>query len=163
MKLKGNDYAKVPERLKLFREQNPRGQIVTTPEITENTVMFKAQIIKDKSDPNSASATGHSIGEFKNDKKFEKLETVAVGRALSNLGYLANGEIAGTEEMELFEEFKAQELEKEVEMVMEAMKKCETLDDLKEVYLNCGRSMPIDKVVKLKNKLKIKLQKNENN
>lgn len=108
--LKGNDYATVPTRLKEFRSLNPRADIHTDPTISEDTVIFKATITVDKNDPNSATSTGHSFGKLTGDKSFEKLETVAVGRALSLLGYLNNGEVASTEEMLEFEESKQTQL-----------------------------------------------------
>lgn len=108
--LKGNDYATVPTRLKEFRSKNPRAAIETDPTISNETIMFKATITVDKSDPDSATSTGHSYGKLTGDKSFEKLETVAVGRALSLLGYLNNGEVASTEEMLEFEEHKQTQL-----------------------------------------------------
>lgn len=105
--LKGNEYALVPQRLKQFRQDNPRGSVTPTPDIRpDGTVVFSVRIIKDKADPTSADATGHSYGKLTGEKAFEKLETIATGRALSLLGYLNNGEIASTEEMEEFEEYK---------------------------------------------------------
>lgn len=105
---KGNEYALVPARLKEFRQDNPRALVETKPHIDNenNTVVFSTRIVKDKADENSAEATGHSYGKLTEIKAFEKLETVSVGRALSLLGYLNNGQIASTEEMDEFEEFK---------------------------------------------------------
>lgn len=104
--LRGNEYATVPQRLKAFREANPRASVETKPKMTESgTVIFEAKILTDKSDPNSASATGHSYGEASGDKAFEKLETISVGRALAMLGYLNNGQVATTEEMQEYEEY----------------------------------------------------------
>lgn len=102
----GADYALVPDRLKAFREQNPRAKTETAPKIDGEMVIFKAHIVADKNDPNSPEATGHSYGPAKGNKAFEKLETVALGRALAQLGYLNNGEIATTEELDEFHEFK---------------------------------------------------------
>ena len=105
--LKGNEYATVPQRLKQFRQDNPRSSVETKPTFQpDGTIVFTANILKDKADENSASATGHSFGKQSGDKAFEKLETVAVGRALALLGYLNNGQIATTEEMVEFEEYK---------------------------------------------------------
>lgn len=105
--LKGNEYALVPQRLKAFREANPRASVETKPTITDSgQLIFEARIVLDQKDPNSAKSTGHSYGKaIDGDKAFEKLETVSVGRALSNIGYLNNGQIASTEEMAEFEEF----------------------------------------------------------
>lgn len=106
IKLKGNDYATVPQRLKEFREKNPRASITTKPVITGDTVIFEATIKSDNKNPDSAQATGHSYGKLNGDKAFEKQETIAVGRALALLGYLNNGQVATSEEMEEFEEYR---------------------------------------------------------
>lgn len=113
--LKGNEYATVPQRLKEFREKHPRSSVTTRPEIqADGTIVFTAKIVKDKGDEFSAEATGHSYGPNKGEKAFEKLETVAVGRALALLGYLNNGQIATTEEMEEFEQYRQDNYEQAV-------------------------------------------------
>lgn len=113
--LKGNEYALVPQRLKAFREANPRASITTHPEFqADGIVLFTAKIVQDKADQSSPEATGHSFGKSGGDKAFEKLETVAVGRALALLGYLNNGQVATTEEMEEFEEYKQEQLEQSI-------------------------------------------------
>lgn len=127
--LKGNEYATVPQRLKEFRSKNPRSLVETKPTLDGATLIFEARIVTDKADENSAEATGHSYGELKGDKAFEKLETVAVGRALALLGYLNNGQIATTEEMEEFEAYKATQLE----AVIEKIKVAKTKDEFKEL------------------------------
>jgi hypothetical protein len=105
--LKGKAYATVPARIKEFREICPNGDIKTEPVMqNDGSVMFTAYILKDKSDTNSASATGHSIGKLTGDKAFEKLETIAIGRALAILGFMASGDIASSEEMEEFQKHK---------------------------------------------------------
>jgi hypothetical protein len=109
--LKGNEYATVPQRLKQFRQDNPRSIVETKPEFQpDGTIVFSAKIVKDKKDENSAEATGHSYGKNGEVKAFEKLETVAVGRALALLGYLNNGQIATSEEMEEFENFQMEKI-----------------------------------------------------
>ena len=112
--LKGNEYATVPQRLKAFREANPRAAITTKPTVTGEVVMFEAHIKVDKSDESSAEATGHSYGKFGEAKAFEKQETIAVGRALALLGYLNNGQVATTEEMEEFEEYQLQKVKEQI-------------------------------------------------
>ena len=101
------EYALVPDRLKIFREENPRASIETEHELqVDGSITFKATIVKDLADPNSARATGnarYTEVELKKPKAFEKLETVSVGRALANLGYLNDGQIATSEEMEDYE------------------------------------------------------------
>lgn len=123
--LKGNDYATVPTRLKAFREENPRSSVVTKPTISDGNVIFEATIIKDLADENSARATGHSYGKISGDKSFEKQETIAVGRALSLLGYLNNGEVASSEEMLEFEEYQMGKLAEAIESVGKATKRAE--------------------------------------
>lgn len=116
IKLQGKDYALVPTRLKAFREANPRASVETKPTITEGgQLIFEAKITVDNKDPNSATSTGHSYGKASDgDKAFEKLETVAVGRALGMLGYLNNGQVATTEEMEEFADYVEQKYQEAV-------------------------------------------------
>ena len=114
IKLKGNDYATVPQRLKEFRENNPRALVETKPSITDGIVVFEARIKSDQAKADSPEATGHSYGKLSTEKSFEKQETVAVGRALSNLGYLNNGQIASTEEMQEFEEYRLDQLKEAI-------------------------------------------------
>lgn len=122
--LKGNEYATVPQRLKQFREDNPRSSVTTLPTFQQDgTVVFSAKIVKDKKDENCAEATGHSYGKLTGEKAFEKLETVATGRALALLGYLNNGQIATTEEMQEFEEYKQTQMESVVEEINAATKR----------------------------------------
>jgi len=145
MDLKGNDYSKVTERIKEFRRDNPNGLIEPTPTITGTTVLFKARILKDKSDPSSAEATGHALGENSGSKSFEKLETIAVGRALALLGYSADGEIASSEEME---EFLNYQEEKKVESIMLWTEKLSDTKNVKEL-----QSVWVDMPVELKKEL----------
>lgn len=109
IKVSGCDYAKVSARLAEFRKENPRAKITTRPEPQpDGGMIFYAEIIKDSA-KKSAEATGtayYPASKMKSDKAFEKLETISVGRALSLLGYLNNGEIASSEEMEEFENLK---------------------------------------------------------
>lgn len=122
--LKGNEYATVPQRLLEFRNTHPRSEVVTKPEFqADGTLVFTARIVKDKGDKNSASATGHSYGKLTGDKAFEKLETVATGRALALLGYLNNGQVATTEELQEFQEYKLGQFEQVVEEINTATKR----------------------------------------
>jgi hypothetical protein len=114
IKLKGNDYATVPQRLKEFRENNPRASITTKPTITDGVVVFQAHIKADQGKDDSPEATGHAYGKLTGEKAFEKLETVATGRALSLLGYLNNGQVASTEEMQEFEEYRLDQLKESI-------------------------------------------------
>lgn len=133
--LQGKDYAQVKDRIKEFRSDCPNGLIETTPTIQEDgQVLFKARILKDKADQNSAEATGHAIGQNKGVKAFEKLETIAVGRALALLGYASDGEIASSEEMEEFNKYQEEKHQEYILEMTERLNSCSTIDELKEVW-----------------------------
>lgn len=161
--LKGKAYAQVKDRIKEFRADCPHGEITTTPTVTDTSIIFKAYILKDKSDTASASATGHSMAKVteKNvEKQFEKQETIAVGRALALLGYASDGEIASGEEMEEFLEYQE---DKKAEAIMEAIEQignCQTVAELKEVWSSLSGEMKV--AVKPAQEAK-KLQLDENN
>ena len=160
MKLSGNDYAKVAERVKEFRKDNPNGFIETFPmPQTDGQMMFKARILKDKSDPNSAEAIGHSMGNLTKDKGFEKLETIAVGRALAYLGYAADGDIASSEETEEFEIYKAERHQEAVMEMREKLEDCKTLKELARVWSDFPMSEAKAEVTAYKDELKEKLTK----
>jgi hypothetical protein len=157
--LKGKSYATVPARIKEFREANPSGEIKTKPEIqADGQVIFTAYILKDKSNPSSASATGHSIGKITGDKAFEKLETIAIGRALAILGYMASGDIASSEEMEEFENYKKQQREKAKQYAIESLNEAKTQVELKQVWGQLGNMVIEPEIIALKDALKIKLK-----
>ena len=156
MDLKGNEYAKVPERIKLFRSECPNGLIETTPTFhDEGGIMFTARIVKDKSRPESAEASGHALGNIKDPKAFEKLETVAVGRALAMLGYLASGEVASDEEMQEFYDYRNVKINE----VVGYIKNMESLDELKAYFLGLGAMMAEQAVIQAKDEMKVKLSK----
>lgn len=132
MDLKWNKYAKVSQRLKEFREDCPRANIITEPTIQpDGTVLFKCHIIKDKSDENSAESTGHALSsEATGNKVFEKTETIALWRALANMGYLASGEIASAEEMEDYMQY----LDNRIEAEVAEINATETMEELQELW-----------------------------
>lgn len=99
--LKGKAYAQVKDRVTAFHEDNKNGQLHTSYEFKEGFTIFKATVTPDIEQ--ARSFTGHAFGKIGSDKAFEKLETVAVGRALALAGYLADGEIASFDEMQEFE------------------------------------------------------------
>lgn len=142
MDLAGKEYAQVKDRINEFRKGNANGLIETVPTVqADGTIMFKARVLKDKSDANSAEATGHSLGKVgAKQKDFEKLETIAVGRALALLGYASDGEIASSEEMEEFTEYKKTQFEELIMACVEKISDCTTLDELKTVWAD----MPIE-------------------
>lgn len=154
----GKQYAGVPDRLKEFRSENPRALVETKPEVqADGGVIFFARILTDKSDTNSAEATGtamYTATEMKKAKAFEKLETISVGRALALLGYLNNGEIATSEETAEYTEY----MDSKIEEAVDHLKSAPTIDDLKEIFMNLGSLMAHSKVVDAKNARKEELQ-----
>ena len=129
-------YAQVKDRLKEFRSDCPNALIETYPTITDTHIIFKARILKDKGDPASAEATGHSMGVVAGDKGkiFEKQETIAVGRALALLGYASDGEIASSDEMEEFQAHRQEQLAEAIMEVTEAIGNCGTQEELKKYW-----------------------------
>lgn len=104
--LQGKEYAQVSERVKYFNANHPNGSIITDPEIQGEGISVKATIIPNFEKP-ERKFTGHSFGKIGKEKALEKLETVAVGRALAFMGILADGGIASQEEIDKFEEAEA--------------------------------------------------------
>lgn len=142
--LKGKAYAQVKDRIKEFRSENPNGLIETTPTVTPDSIIFKARIVKDKSNPASAEATGHSMAKFTEktiEKQFEKQETIAVGRALALLGYASDGEIASSDEMEAFLADKQEKLQDAIFECMESIGNCATLEELKKYWSSLSGEM----------------------
>lgn len=155
--LKGNQYAQVKERLKEFRDTCPNGLIETLPKIEGDTIMFKARILKDKSDPASAEATGHAYGPNKGEKAFEKLETIAVGRALALLGYSQDGEIASGEEMEDFIQFQEDKKSKNELAWKKKLEAAKSLEDLQKSWAALpGEARTIKELGEIKNAIKAK-------
>lgn len=169
----GIDYAKVADRIKIFWEENPNGKIDTEREdISENKVRFIARIWRDSkvildlvtvgTDINIVKLTANAMASAdaakKGDKENEKLETVAVGRALAMLGYLASGEVASREEMEQFEAYKADLFQDEVDNTIKEMKKAKTIDDLRKLYVSLSAELRTNQeILNVKDKLKKKL------
>jgi len=142
--LKGKAYAQVKDRLKEFRTDCPNGLIETTPTVSDTSIIFKARILKDKSDPASAEATGHSFAKVTEkgvEKQFEKQETIAVGRALSLLGYSSDGEIASSEEMEEFLQTKQDKLAEQVFEYTESIGNCKTKEELQTLWSGLSGTM----------------------
>lgn len=146
------NHAKVKDRLKAFWEENPRGKIETTPTIANGGMtMFKTSILRDKADVNSREATAHSLGNITDEKSFEKLETISVGRCLALLGYATDGEVASSEEMEEFENY--QQTQKEV-MLFEMQEKIsgiKTIEELRVLYKETrGMGKEVDAMINAK-------------
>lgn len=150
------NYAKVADRLKEFRQDNPNGLIETTPTIDSDNgyIMFKTRILVDKGREDSAESTGHALAKIDGtDKQFERLETISVGRALALLGYSVGGEIASSEEMAEFHDFKKQK----VNDAIDALRMAKTIDELKATFMGLGNLIADSKVVKAKDQRKEEL------
>lgn len=173
----GADYAKVADRLKLFRQDHANSKQESAYEVdVDGTIVFTVWLWKDKKDlldlmkagiidkdalRSSADANGNAksngriVKEGSNakagEKEFEKLESVALGRALAMLGYLASGEIASSEEMEQFEEYKETKAREEAE---EFIQQVSATKDNKELNTLLAKNQAM-----LKNRLVIEAAK----
>ena len=94
--LKGKKYAQVSERLKAVHIENKKVEIKTFLNWIgeKGSVSIEAVVETDK-----GVYTAHSFWLGTKEKAIEKLETVAVWRALAFAWYLADGEIASYEEV----------------------------------------------------------------
>lgn len=131
MKFGDKEYAYVPERLKRFREENPRASIDSNPTYNaDGSITFKTVIIKDQADEHSAVGSGNARYtelELKKPKAFEKLETISKGRALADIGYLNDGQVATTEELEEFYDYKHEKYQERIE-------KAKTVEELVSLF-----------------------------
>lgn len=145
----GAEYAKVADRIKAFREDCPNGLINTSYVVEGGYITFKARAMKDKSKPHSAEGVGHARDKDKgNDKAFEKLETISIGRALAVLGYLASGVIASSEEMEAYHQEKAEKKQEEMLTFQAEISKIKTVEELRDFYMkNKGKGKEFDELI----------------
>lgn len=147
--LKGKAYATVPTRIKEFRTDCPNGLIESKPTfLADGQVMFSVRVLKDKANQSSGEATGHAISKMSGDKSFEKLETIATGRALALLGYMASGDVASSEEMEEFLSEKENKRLLLIQDLKEATDEIKTVKELREFYAkNKGVGVEFDNYV----------------
>lgn len=159
MKFGSKDYSFVPARLKQFREDNPRADIQSKPTWNpDGSCDFMTRITKDRAEENSAMGTGwahYSKEEMAKVKAFEKLETISKGRALADIGYLNDGQIATTEEMDEFNQFKQDKVQDAISLLESA----ESLDELKSTFMKLGTLMKHADVVTAKDKMKVQFSK----
>jgi hypothetical protein len=99
--LKGKSYAPVGERINAFQHTHKNASIKTSYDFKEGWCIFKAKVTPDL-EKSERFFTGHSMGKVGTEKALEKLETVAIGRALAIAGFAPDGTIASYEEMEKF-------------------------------------------------------------
>lgn len=157
----GAQYAKVSDRILEFRNANPRGLIETLPSfLPDGSLLFKARIVKDKADEFSAEAIGHSLTkDMKAVKNFEKQESIAVGRALALLGYSAGGEIASSDEMEEFEDYKETQRLEAIQDAVDKINTAKSLEELAEVWTSIGALKAEPEVMAVKETRKVELSK----
>lgn len=169
----GAEYAKVADRLKKFREDWPNSKIETDSKTLEDgTTEFKAWIWKDKTEymevlksvgdqkvaRGSADADGDARGKLGGkEKDFEKLQSIAVGRALAMLGYMASGEIASFEEMELYYKEKAEKQKQYVEDTIIELENAKTLGELKDIWM-AVTNKAVPAIIEAKDKRKTELE-----
>lgn len=98
-------YVPVNERIRLFKEEDPKGRIITDMlEVSADHVIFKATI---QNSLGETIATGHareltSSNMINATNAVENCETSAVGRALANAGIAIEDSVASAEEMQGF-------------------------------------------------------------
>ncbi len=168
------DYAKVTDRLEAFRVNHPNSKILTSYKNENNKTVFKAFLWRDKTELVqslvngvskeliylTADAEATAQKTITNDKDFEKLETMAIGRALSNLGYSSTGTIAESMVSEL-DKYKDELYQDSVDSTIDGLQNCKTLDELKSNYQALNPVLRIDKTIKviteeIKKKLNVK-------
>ena len=156
------DYAKVTDRLEAFRANHPNSKILTSYKNENNKVVFKAFLWRDKTEVIqsltngiskeliylTADAEATAQKTITSDKDFEKLETMAIGRALSNLGYSSTGNIAESTINEL-DKYKDELYRDSVDIAIDRLQNCKTLDELKANYQALNPVLRIDKTIKV--------------
>ena len=86
IQLQGKEYTLVQDRVSSFNKDNPNGSIETSVEPQDDAgYIFTAKVTPDTTKP-ERFFSGHSYGKLSKEKAMEKLETVAVGRALAFMG-----------------------------------------------------------------------------
>jgi hypothetical protein len=101
--LKGKDYVQVKDRVLFFNEEHPNGSIKSEVQfITNSFVNFKAIVTPDIATPDRVFI-GRSAGPIDAEKSLEKLETVAVGRALAFMGIGVIESVASADEIQVYE------------------------------------------------------------
>lgn len=181
VRVSGGDYTGVGERVLSFREDHPNSKIVTKLiESTDGEVTFKTYLWKDKKEVSdllleairsgmskeqaeelillSADSEASSKGELKEKKSYEKQETISLGRALAYQGYSGNGQIASSEEMEAFIDFKEDKLASLVEYSIEMLSSAKSIEELQAIWIDVDKEAKKNaKVVKAKDDSKEKL------
>jgi hypothetical protein len=154
------EHAKVKDRLKAFWESNPQGSILTDRVKDNETIEFVTNIIADQSNEFSRKARGHAMANLPlGDKDYEKLETISVGRALALIGFATDGEVASFEEIEDFNHYKEEKLEKSRIEIIAQINDCKSLEELKKLFFSLDTMMSDEKIVTAKDIKKLELEK----
>ena len=165
IKLQGKDYATVPQRIKEFRADFPNSKILSREKQLESgETVFKAYGWRDRQDYISGdldSADSDGMAKSKptdgdKEKWFEKLQTIAIGRALAILGYLASGEIASYEEMEEYYRDKEKKRQLYVQEQVDLFSHAKTLEELKQLWSETNKAEV--EILKAKDKRKAELE-----
>lgn len=101
IQLQGKDYAQVKDRLQAFKKDFPKWKVHTEYNFKDGFVIFKATLFP-QFDKQEDMWTWHAFGKLDKQKAFEKLETIAVGRALWLAWYWSDWDIASFDEMKEF-------------------------------------------------------------
>lgn len=141
------DYAKVSSRLAEFLKKEKNASIRTDYEFKEGWVIFKATLVPDITDFNRFF-NGTSMGKTDKVKAFEKLETIAVGRALAFAGYLSSGEIASEEEMEVFYDDPVVTID--IEPALTKLGEAKDIKDLQKIWGSLTQQERDDSIVEAK-------------
>lgn len=135
--LSGKQYAQVAERLRAIHEDHKDFDIITKFIETQSGIVFRAKLaIRDKVEGTTQTYVGSSYGKAGAVKAFEKLETIAVGRALAFAGYHADGEIASADEMA---DYNNSIDESEMIDALDKMESAKSVTDLNKIF----KSLPL--------------------
>ena len=158
---KGNqaiEYAKVSARIAELHKDYKNAAIKTEFEFKDGWAIFKANLILDVKNPDRVF-NGTSMGKVGAVKAFEKLETIAVGRALALAGFLSDGEIASSEEMASYEESVDIVEQNEVADATVQLESAHTLEELGKVWRSFPQAWRNNaEILNLKNQLKAKYE-----
>ena len=118
VKIKGNDYVMVKDRITFFNNSYSNGKIVTDV-VSDNgkEIVFKAVVIPDAKNPERVFC-GHASGVrggkgVDSTSAVENAETSAVGRALAMMGIGVIDSVASVDEIKIAEKREYKEVEPE--------------------------------------------------
>lgn len=147
------DYVKVVKRLQEYHADHTEWMSINTShEFQWEFVVFKAVVITKK-----WTFTGSSFWRTAKEKAFEKLETVAVWRALAFAWYSATDDIASQEEMEKYNE--DTRMDTKFEDILDSMEIEDDIEHLKTLFEQGKLLCVSEKMVEVLNIAKEKAKK----